>query len=70
MNEVNAPADVTLYTIPQSAKLLGVSRQTVYRYINEGLIPAVKIGGSRRLRLSDLRSFIAANVEGVEEDDF
>ena len=31
-------------TIPELAKLLGVSRVTVYRWVQKGQIPATKIG--------------------------
>ena len=40
------------------AKMLEVSRLTVYRWIKSGKLKAVKVGGSVRIREEDLREFI------------
>ena len=36
--------DKKLITIPELAKLLGVSRVTIYKRVKEGQIPATKVG--------------------------
>jgi len=36
--------------IRQAAQYLGVSRDTLYRYISEGLIPAFKLGNRWKFR--------------------
>ena len=42
-----------LYTLPEVATLLRVSRKTIYRYIESGKIKATKIG-QWRIKQSDL----------------
>ncbi len=37
-----------LYTIEEIQGLMKVSRPTLYRYMDEGIIPFVQIGGQRR----------------------
>lgn len=36
--------------IRQASQYLGVSRDTLYRYINEGVIPAFKLGNRWKFR--------------------
>lgn len=43
-----------LLTLAAVARILGLSRSTVYRLRERGEIPAVKIGGSIRVRAEDL----------------
>ena len=47
-------ADVTLH---EAASLLGVHYMTAYRYVRLGLLPAVKVGGTWRIRPADLAAF-------------
>ena len=49
-----------LERITQSAKFLGVSRSFVYRLINEGVLPSVKIGKSRRVPIKAVRELAAS----------
>lgn len=53
----------TLLTSDQTASFLGVSRQTVYSYIDQGILPGTKIGGSVRIRKSDLIRIFTPNTE-------
>ncbi|MDD2890865.1 MAG: helix-turn-helix domain-containing protein [bacterium] len=46
-----------LYTIPEIAKLLKVSRKTIYRYIKSGKLKATKIG-QWRIKQEDLNKLI------------
>ena len=43
--------DGPLYTVKEAAALLKVHYNTVYRYINEGIIPAIRLGVSRKPRI-------------------
>lgn len=49
-----------------AAKLMGVSRGTVIRWSNIGILPAdwVTPGGARRYRLTTLERFMAENRGG------
>jgi excisionase family DNA binding protein len=46
-----------LLTIKQVSILLKVHQLTVRRYINEGKLKAIKVGGNVRVTQADLRSF-------------
>lgn len=50
-------------TSQQAADILGVSRPTLTRLLDEGRIPSWKVGTHRRTRLSDVQVF-AATQEG------
>lgn len=47
-----------LLTIPEAAKWLTVSDRTVYRLMREGKLATVKIGGSTRIRESELIRYL------------
>jgi excisionase family DNA binding protein len=44
-------------TTQQAADLLGVSRPTVVRLINDGVLPAERIGNRHRLLLDDVLAY-------------
>jgi len=49
-----------LLTIPDAAKILAVSRWTIYKYINSGLLFPIKLpSGKIRIPVAELRRFIA-----------
>ena len=52
------------YTVAEAAKLLKVSRQTIYRLIDEGKLPAVRLKRCLRIQEKDLREFIKRHKEG------
>lgn len=45
--------------IPVAAAQLGVSRQTLWRYVSAGRIPAERVGRDFMIRLEDLATFEA-----------
>jgi excisionase family DNA binding protein len=47
-------------TVGEVARQLRVSNMTVYRLINAGELPAVRIGRSYRLRADDVDAYLAA----------
>jgi excisionase family DNA binding protein len=47
-----------LLTIIQIAKLLKVSKMTIYRYIKAGKLSAIKIGRDFRIKQSDFDMFL------------
>ncbi len=51
--------DALLLKVPDAATQLGISRAKLYELIADGTIPAVKIGGCRRIRTTDLRDYVA-----------
>jgi excisionase family DNA binding protein len=51
-----------LQRISETARFLGVSRSLVYRLINAGVLPTVRIGRSRRIPIRAVRELAAANL--------
>ena len=47
-----------LLTLKEVAARLNVSVRTVNRYISDGTLPSIKIGGLRRVLEADLEEFI------------
>lgn len=41
-----------LMTVRQVAELSGVDRVTVWRWVEKGVVPAVRIGPTRRIRIT------------------
>jgi excisionase family DNA binding protein len=53
-------AKAQFLTVGEVARLLRVSNMTVYRLINSGQLPAVRVGKSYRLREEDVDRYLAA----------
>lgn len=49
-----------LVTVTEAGRVLAISRSKVYELMDAGYIPSVNIGRSRRIRVSDLESFVAS----------
>lgn len=47
-----------LLTVDEVAKILKVSKMTVYRYINDGKLPAYKLEQEFRIKNKDLDNFL------------
>ncbi len=50
--------DAMLLKVPDVVACLGVSRAKVYELMASGELPSVRVGGSRRIRASDLERFV------------
>lgn len=50
--------NVKLYSIEETAELLGVTRGSVTKYIREGRIKATLIGGSKYVSEENIKSFL------------
>ncbi len=53
-----APNSKLLVTVPEAGRVLAISRSKVYELMDAGHLPSVCIGRSRRIRMSDLRTFV------------
>ena len=51
-------AEELLITVPEASRRLSMGRSTVYELMREGLLPSVRVGGSRRILASDLAEFV------------
>jgi len=55
------PPSLQLFTITETAVILGVSRRLVSNWIQEGALPAIRLGPGQRLvrvNIADLEAFI------------
>lgn len=51
-----------LLNTQEAAKLLGMSRRTVYKLVDEGRLPVVRIDSSLRFEESAIQNLIRENV--------
>ena len=57
---VNQPGPApTFYDVQGVAQMFKMSRMTVYRAIQSGELPAVRVGKNYRIRESDVERFLA-----------
>lgn len=45
-------------SVMEAAKALGVSRGSIYNWINEGRIQTVKVGGRRLVKIDSIRRLV------------
>lgn len=50
-------------SLPEGAEYLGISLATIYRWLNEGRIPSYKAGRVRRVKKTDLDSYMESGRE-------
>jgi putative molybdopterin biosynthesis protein len=60
----------TIYTIPEVARYLKLSRSKVYLLVTQKKIPCIRIGRNVRIRQSDLETWIEANVSSSFTNSF
>ena len=61
-----------ILTIREVADYLKITERTLYRLVQEGKLPAFKVGNSWRFRREDLERWISEQSRGTEptrEDD-
>ncbi len=51
-------SDPDFLTVAEVARALRVSNMTVYRLVNAGQLPAVRVGRSYRIREEDVRRYL------------
>lgn len=54
-----------LLTVNEAASLLSLGRSKTYELVRAGVIPSVRITGSRRIKVSDLLVYVAALGEAA-----
>ena len=57
-----AATSAQLLSIDEAAKLLSVSKMTLYRWDQNGILKKVEIGGKRRYRLSDIEKLVGCKM--------
>lgn len=61
-----APIECLLVTARHAARLLSISERSVYNLIERGDLKPIKIGGSTRFDLDDLRAFARKGSPAAE----
>lgn len=56
--------DRLTYRPAELARALGVEKSTVYRWMESGVVPSVKIEGVRLIRAEDVRALLARHLGG------
>lgn len=59
-------SDITLLSMKQVMKVLGVSQTVYYRLVNSGQLPTVSLGSRRLVRLKALKEYLD-NIETKKE---
>lgn len=49
-------------SVDDAAKALGIGRVTLYKYINEGRVESIRIGGRRLVKIDSLRRLVDAEA--------
>ncbi len=55
---VTRPSEIVWMSTQEAARRLGVTPRTLYRFVDEGSLPAYKMGRVFRLKQSDVDAFI------------
>lgn len=55
---MSRPGEPELLTPAEVAALLRVTRRTVYQWITDGRLPALRAGGRWRIRREDIEAFL------------
>ena len=60
-----------LLTVPEVADRLRMTSMTIYRWIEDGKLPAIQIGKHYRIRVADLDEMLdRSRVGGAQEDQW
>ncbi len=58
-----------ILTVPEIAQYLKVSRTTVWRWCNEGKLPAFKVGRGWRIHRSEIEKIVGRNLDELKKDE-
>lgn len=61
--------EIRVYTLDEVADILKVSRRTLYTYVKEGKLPAVKMGKYWRVSQESLQTFISTGTAGANKSE-
>jgi excisionase family DNA binding protein len=56
-------------TTEEIAKILNVSKETIRRYIRDGLLPAIRLRGLYRVKREDFEEFVKQSEVRPEETE-
>lgn len=59
--------ELQLLTLTEAGRILGVSKYTVQRFINNGTLEGVRIGGRWRVKMEAIERYIAKRTKPEEQ---
>lgn len=62
MIKTHSPTDERLLTVIEAANYLSVAPVTLRRWVRFGLIPSVRLGRARRVRLGDIEALMRVGL--------
>lgn len=68
-NTPRQPTRKQFLTVSEVAQELGISERSVWRLIEQGVLPVYNFGGSTRIKRADLDTYIAQSKRPEEGDD-
>ena len=60
-------AELKFLTLEEAARLLQISKRTIFRLVHRKTIPALKVGGQWRIRESQFRNWIEGKEDPISE---
>ena len=67
MNSGNGFGNLRLMTVDEVAEIFRVSKASVYRWVERGLLPAVKVGRIVRFNGQDVEQLLGHGLERTEK---
>ena len=61
-------ADIKVFTLDEVAEILKVTKRTLYNYVKEGKLPAVKMGKYWRVTEDSLQAFLSTGTPIVDSN--
>ena len=61
-------ADIKVFTLDEVAGILKVTKRTLYNYVKEGKLPAVKMGKYWRVTEDSLQAFLSTGTPIVDSN--
>ena len=65
--EINMKTDINLVSVSEASFLLRRSLSWMYRELQKGKLPYVRIGGGIRIRMQDIEEYICRRLVGSRE---
>jgi excisionase family DNA binding protein len=62
-SQLAAPIEPLLVRVEEAARILSLSRSTIYEMLERGELPSVRCGAARRIPMATLRAWVEQQTE-------
>lgn len=62
-NHLTTPIEPLLVRVEEAARILSLSRSTIYEMMDRGELPSVRCGAARRIPIAALREWISKHLQ-------